>query len=235
MFCNKEGFSLIEVLVSLVVISLTALNLAVIQKKVSDQQRDNITHSYVISLATEKMEEVLSMTSVADLIAKDSTAETGFVVGHTSFNILWRVDTYSSPINVGIDLKEVAMDISWIDATGNTQYFTYSRYVNLALILSGASGDKNSNQSAAIIASELATTEVLYFEPHTGYKEGAFVIHNSYLYEATSDHSGGNGYPRIITDSSSGNQTTSDGWLSYGRIDNPDLVNNSDLSTLFLE
>ena len=191
---TNKGFSLIEILVALVVVSLTAVNVTALQKKVSDQQRDNIAHSSVISMATEKMEKVLAMTSIEDLVAKDSTSETD-VVGHTNFNVAWSVDTVASDLNAGDSFKEVGMDISWLDARGNTQNFTHSVHVNLALLLSGASGDEISDQLAGIIASELNTNEVIYFEPKMGYKKGAFVIHDSYLYEATSVHSVGNGHP----------------------------------------
>lgn len=231
---TNKGFSLIEILVALVVVSLTAVNVTALQKKVSDQQRDNIAHSSVISMATEKMEKVLAMTNVEDLVAKDSTSETDVAVGHTNFNVAWSIDAVASEMNAGDDFKKVGMDISWLDARGNTQNFTHSGHVNLALLLSGASGNEISDQLAGIIASELNTNEVIYFEPKMGYKKGAFVIHDSYLYEATSVHSVGNGHPRTVTDPSSGTETASDGWLSYGRIDNPDLANNSDLSTLFL-
>lgn len=232
---SNKGFSVIEILVSLIVVTLAAVNMTGLQKKISEQQRNNIAHSAVIGLATEKMEGVLSLTSSQSLISMHGVSETDIKMGNVDLSLLWSINDVDEDMNAGTDLKEVTLDVAWVDAVGGSQQFSYSEHVNLALLLSGASDDEITDQLAGIIASTLETNEVIYFEPKMGYKKGSFVIYDSYLYEATSVHSVGNGHPRTVTDPETGIESGSDGWKSYGRIDNPELANNPDLATLFLE
>lgn len=236
MAINTKGFSLVEILVSLIVVSLTAVNVVGLQKKVSQQQRNNLAHTAVLALATEKMEEALALATLTELTALHNTSETGLQIGNTAFTVQWKVTDISGlGTSVGNEFKKVNMEISWLDALGKTQYYTHSGQINLALLLSGASNVKIIDQLAGIIPSTLQTNEVIYFEPKMGYKKGSFVIYNSYLYKATSVHSVGNGHPRTVIDPETGIEEGSGGWHSYGRIDNPELANNPDLATLFLE
>ncbi|MDA7746800.1 prepilin-type N-terminal cleavage/methylation domain-containing protein [Psychromonas sp.] len=231
----RSGFSLIEVLVSLFVVSLTALNLTALQQRISAQQRDNLAHSAAISLATEKMEGVLSLTHIDDLTALNDSSETEIQIGNTEFTVQWNVGEVDSELNAGENFREVEMDISWLNAKGDTLSFTHSQQVNLALLLSGASNTGITEQLAGVIVSSLEINDDIYFDPKMGYKKGAFVIHDSYLYQATSVHSLGNGHPRTVTDPATGIESGSDGWQSYGRIDNPELASNVDLATFFYE
>lgn len=241
MLLKIQGFSLIEVLISLMVVSLTAVNITGLQKKILDQQRNNIAHSAVISMVTQKMEKILVLRSIDDLMAMDNTSEKNVQVGHTRFNIDWNVNAVDSKLNAGVDFKEVEMDISWVDAVGVTQNFKHAEQVNLTLLLSGTSNNSATDTLAGIVASTLQTNEVIYFEPKMSYQKGSFVIHDSYLYQATAIHSAGNEHPRTIIDPSTGISFGNDGWESHGRIDNPalishsPLVGNTELATLFLE
>jgi len=224
---KEGGFSLVEILVSLFVVSITAVNITGLQKMVGEQNRDNGAHSAVLALLTEKMEDLLKHDDIA--LVDELNGKTGEVTQDpalTVFNYTWKVAKLDSALNVGSNIREVQLQMSWNDSKGNLQTFTYSEQVNLNLLLEG--GEKQPPPIADIVISLLESNEVIYFEPKMGYKMGAFVIYNSELYEATAVHSVGNGHPRDVDIKDSG-------WKSYGRIDNPELANNPDLATLFLD
>lgn len=238
-----KGFSLIEILVALFVVSLTAVNITGLQKLVADEQRDNLSRSLILSMATEKMEGVLSMEEVDDLDAINEGELPEVVqIGHTTAEISWAVSDVSAIYNANGDFREVTMDISWLDAKEDKKTFSYSELVNLDLLLAGASSDEIVDPLADIVVSTLNTNDVIYFEPKMGYKNGSFVIHDSYLYQATQVHDVGNGSIRELDapaapKDENGNDIIGEnnGWYSYGPIDNEELANNEDLATLFLE
>jgi len=236
MFNIGKGFSLVEILVSLFVVSMAAVNITGLQQMVGGQNRDNFTHSAVLKLATEKMEEVLQFKQVTELEALPSlcSKEDPCVVTdeqtNTPLGLVWEVATLAAAYNAGADLREVKLQIDWQDSKGDQQVFTYSEQINLAQLLRPNGGGPASVE-AAIIESFLKTNEVIYFEPKMGYKQGSFVIYNSDLYQATAIHSVGNGHPRNIANPA----VDSEGWTYIGSIDNKELAKNSDLKTLFLD
>ena len=230
-----KGFSLIEILVSLIIVSLTAVNMAGLQKKIADQQRDNLARAAIVSLVTEKMEKVFSMVNIDQLMAMHNISETNLQLGNTEFAILWSVEEVEASFNHGGDFKDVVMDISWDNAAKEPQHFIHSQQINLALLISGELESEVNYQLAGIIASSLKAAEMIYFEPKVEYKKGAFVIHDSYLYQATAGYSVGDAYPHTIIDLETGITTGSEGWQSYGIIDNPELESNNDLAVLFPE
>jgi hypothetical protein len=89
--------------------------------------------------------------------------------------------------------------------------------------------DDPAARGETIIESFFKTNDVIYFESKMGYKIGAFVIYNSELFQATKVFSAGNGHPRDVDNP----ETISDGWKSYGSINNPELAKNPDLAALF--
>ena len=135
-------------------------------------------------------------------------------------------------MGAGDDFREVAMNISWNDSKGEIKTFKYTEQISLALLLSETS---SLDSLAGIIGSALETNKVIYFEPNMSYKQGSFVIHDSYLYQAESVHLAGDGDPKTVIDPDTGIESGSNGWLSYGSIDNAELANNEDLATLFLD
>ena len=226
-----RGFSLVEILVSLLVVSIAAVNISGLQQVVGGQNRDNFIHSAVLKLATEKMEEVLQYDLVAKLEALSDRLPEKITEQQTQTQLVleWDVTTPDVIYAAGADVRDVKLQIDWQDSKGDQQAFTYSEQVNLAQLLN-PNGGKAATE-AAIIESFLETNEVIYFEPKMGYKKGAFVIYNSELFEATEVHSVGNGHPRDVDNPT----VVADGWVSYGSIDNPELANNEDLATLFLD
>jgi len=223
-----SGFSLVEILVALVVVSLAAANVFGLQQMVTEQNRNNFAHTAVIELATNKMEEILKAENVdaVDLLnGKTGIATLG--LSATEFNYQWLIAELGG--EVGDSLRKVTLQIQWDDAKGDLQTFTYSEQVNLNLELKGGAAWEPP-PSLDIIISLLETNDVIYFEPKMGYKKGSFVIYNSELYEATSVHSVGNGHPRDVAD-----PNVDTGWKNYGPINNPELANNPDLATLFVD
>lgn len=224
-----KGFSLVEILVSLFVVSIAAVNISGLQKMVGDQNRDNFIYSTVLKLATEKMEEVLQYEEVAKLEALPNLAPLKITEKLTDFILNWHVAAPDSVYAAGANVRDVKLQIDWNDSKGKPRVFTYKEQVNLALLLNPNGGAAAAE--AAIVESFLETNEVIYFEAKMGYKKGAFVIYNSELFEATAVHQVGNGHPRDVDNP----VAVADGWKSYGSIDNPELANNPDLATFFLD
>lgn len=225
-----NGFSLIEILVSLLVVSLTAVNITGLQKLIVEQNRDNVAHTEVISLANQKMNELLTYDNIASIDGLVDVSLPTETPGMTSFDLAWGVTSLDPADAAGADIRNIKLQIDWDDSKGDKRTYTYSEQVNLALLLSPYNDDPAS-RGAAIVESAIETNDVIYFEAKMGYKKGAFVIYNSELFQATKVFSAGNGHPRDVDNP----ETISDGWKSYGSISNPKLANNPDLVTLFLD
>lgn len=228
MHAKVKGFTFIEVLVSLIVVSLTAISISGLQIKVAEQQGNNIAHASAISMATAKIEQIISIIDPDDLIALNETSETNIQIANTTFTILWNINDVVGEYNGGDDFKQVKMNISWINNQGDLQHFTHLQQINLGSLLSSV--DK---LFPIIIATELSPDEIIYFDPKVEYQEGAFVIYDSALYQATSHYSIDNEPPLAVIDPNTGLFISSGGWQSYGPIDDTNLINNSNLASLF--
>lgn len=221
------GFSLIEILVSLFVVSFTAVNISGLQILLNEQNRENTIHSLVQQIATEKIEAVLQYKSVNEL---DSLAGLGSLTVNrqfTSFTLNWNVSLPPANFGAPTSVRKVALNIRWLDSKGLEQQYSYAQYVNLVQLHS--LNISLADIEAAIIESFLASNEVIYFEDKMAYKQGAFVIYNSELFEATSSHRVGKGPPR---DKHNVNEINA-GWISHGLINNPSLTGNEKLTTLY--
>jgi len=217
-----KGFSLIEILVSLLVVSLTAVNITGLQKLIVEQNRDNVAHTEVITLANQKMNELLTYDNIAQIDGLSGVSLPAETPGMTSFSLAWDVTSLDLADAAGADIRNVKLQIDWDDSKGDGRTYTYSEQVNLALLLSPYNAPSRVNSS-------LKSNDVIYFEPKMGYKTDAFVIYNSELFQTTAVFSAGNGHPRDVDNP----ETISAGWKSYGLIDNPELANNPDLAALF--
>ena len=233
---QKRGFSLVEILISLIIISLAAVNITGLQNKIAQQQRDNISHAEVVSLATKKMERALSFESAEGLMAMNNISETLShpVIGE--MNVSWQVGSLEQENAIVDDIKEITLTISWLNQASQKQLFVYSSYINYGLLLSNASTLESITeieQTSSIIVSALNNNQVIYFEPTMNYQTGSFVIFDSYLYQATADHSAGGIYPHSGIDSESGVVEVGEGWQSLGPINNIELAKLDGLATLF--
>ena len=216
---DNSGFSLVEILVSLLVVSLTAVNITGLQKMIVEQNRDNVAHTQVIELANKKINKLLTYQNVAEFDGQSNVSLPSKKIGMTHFNLAWEVSSLDASEKAGADIRNVTLHIGWDNAKGKARSYVYSKQVNLALLLSPSS-DNSTSREAAIIESFLDTNNVIYFEPKMGYKKGAFVIYNSELFKATEVFFVGNGHPRKVDNPT----TASEGWTNYGPIDNPELT-----------
>lgn len=214
-----KGFSLVEVLVSLFVVSFAAVCITGLQQMVGEQNRDNFVHSAVLKLASERMEEVLQYGLVAEIEALDGLQEI-ITEEQTETELIleWNIAAPDAVYNAGADLRDLKLQIDWLNSKGEQQTFTYSVQINLLRLLDPDGG--LAAAEAAIIESFLKTNEVIYFEPKMGYKKGAFVIYNSELFEATAVNEVGNGHPRDVDNPG----VVAEGWKSLGLIDDPELA-----------
>ena len=231
---QTKGFSLVEILISLIIISLAAVNITGLQNKIAQQQRDNIGHAEVVSLATEKMERALSFESVEQLMVMNNISETLIhpIIGEMSLN--WKVDTLDQEI--ADDIKAITLTLSWVNHASQSQSFTYSSHINYGSLLSTVSTPEKImeiEQTSNIIVSALNNNKVIYFEPNMNYQMGSFVIFDSYLYQATVEHIAGGAYPHSGKDLDSGMVELGEGWQSLGPINNIELANIEGLATLF--
>lgn len=220
---NNGGFSLVEILVSLFVVSLAAVNISGLQKIISDQNRDNFSHTAVVKLVTDKFEEVMIGKDLQNVVDLNSTSSTHVDRG-TEFTLTWNIETVSGAV-ASSTLRDVQLTVTWPDAIGDSQTFTYSEQISLPMLSAGAGG--SAGNFPYTIPNLLDTTKVSYFENKMGYKKDAYVIYDSQLFHATSVHSVGNGQQRDIDPPvtyDDGVAVVSDGWESLGRIDNADLA-----------
>lgn len=231
---KEHGFSLIEVLISLLIVSMMAVGITGLQQKVSEQQANNIAHAAAISMITMEMEEILGITYIEQLLALNNRDETDLQEANTTFSILTEIKEVADDFNAGGEFKEVKLTITWLDNQGDPHEFTHSQTINAALLFSNQSDDTTESFST-LITSTLITDKIIYFDPNKSYKSGDFVIHDSYLYQATSNFLA-KGEPPYITSTTKENKAIANaGWMSYGQVDDPELKNNSHLASLFLK
>ena len=251
---NAQGFSLVEILVALFIVSMASASVYGLQKMVIEQNRDNVAYKASIELATEKMANVLRLdliddtevdtdgnivsNGIIDAVCDFNGKTENVIKGMTTFGLSWTVvrldlapgsnctqEVFES--DAGDTLFEVEIAITWKGATNQVNTYNYIEQINPFLILSGASGS-DPNGIANIIVSLLNSNNVIYFEPKMGYKKDAFVIYNSELFQASKPYKVGNGHPRDV-----GVPDIDDGtWVSFGLINDPALLENVEVATL---
>tara|TARA_R110001583_G_scaffold42735_2_gene135864 strand:+ start:11644 stop:12303 length:660 start_codon:yes stop_codon:yes gene_type:complete len=213
-----RGFSLIEILVSLFIVCLVAVNIAGLQKLVGDQGRDNFSHLAVIKLVTKKFEEAKQSMNMQDIINLNGTTST-YTEHDTSFLLAWHVGVVSSA-SMTSPIREVQLTINWPDAKGEEQTFIYSELISLMMLLKGAGGE-DSQGFAYQIPNLLNANNINYFNSKMDYNIDAYVIYNSQLFQATEAHS--SHHEELVTPVNT-QGVVADGWQNLGQIDNPALA-----------
>ena len=106
-----EGFTLIEVLVALVILSISLLALAGLMVQTTNSNSWGGHLAEASTFAQDKLEE-LRMTTWSHLTSDEDTraGSTGI-----TYNRKWTIDT-----NVAENLRTVSIDISWTDKTNHT-------------------------------------------------------------------------------------------------------------------
>lgn len=126
---NSAGFSLVEVMVSLVILSVGLIGMAKFQTAVLKSSSDSQARSEAITIAQSKLEEFKSfetleayndIESSADLIAEaeDDGDTLEFKVDGTSaeYTLDWSITENTAP-----DYLEVTVTVAWEDSIGSPQ------------------------------------------------------------------------------------------------------------------
>ncbi|MDN2663342.1 hypothetical protein [Psychromonas sp. 14N.309.X.WAT.B.A12] len=213
-----QGFTFVEILVSLIIVSLTALNMSGLQIKISQQQNNNIAHASAISLATSKLEALLSANTPNDILALHNKIETDIQLSNTIFSIEWEITNVSSDFNANNQFKEINLHISWSNYLGEVQRVVYTQQINLMTVISEQFEQQVEALFPTIVTPSVAISEMLYFDPNKEYQAGDFVIYNSHVYKANGLYSNNSKPPINSTDAKIG-------WDSYGQIDQLNLFN----------
>jgi len=211
------GFSLVEILVSLFVVSLAAVNIAGLQKVVGDQSRDNFYHTAVLDLVSEKLEQVMQYDAMQDITDLDGTTETYKNLGN-AFELSWAITSVVGASTLSA-IREVAITVTWLDSVGTKQTFTHSEQISFFMLSEGSDENKNNLLSYPIV-NLLGTNKVNYFEPKMGYQKDAYIIYDSQLFQASSAHPISDANPPPIDNA----DIVATGWKLLGRIDDQNLA-----------
>ena len=144
---SQQGFSLLEVLVAVVILSFGLLALAGLQVSLFKASADVKAQSVGLALANEKLEYFRGYPTMTDYLAIDSGNDgASFTVGGTTYTRDWTVTRYASPTaNVGTavftdpgsntaalgsgyvtnnEFKRVRVNVTWTDAGNVAQKVT---------------------------------------------------------------------------------------------------------------
>ena len=218
MLKSTQGFTFVEILVSLIIVSLTALNMSGLQIKISQQQNNNIAHASAISLATSKLESLLSINTPNDILALHNQVETDIQLANTTFSIEWKINNVDNDFNANNQFKEINLHVSWSNNLGEVQRVVYTQQVNLMTVMSAQFEQQVEALFPSILIPSVAINEMLYFDPNKKYQAGDFIIYNSHVYQVNGHYSHNSIPPVNSTDAKIG-------WDSYGQIDQLDLFN----------
>lgn len=212
---------MVEVLVALFIVSITAVNIAGLQKIIGDQNRDNSSHVAVINLVSEKM-EALQYQQLQDVLDLNGRSEIFNTTG-TDLALKWQIESVPNTSTASA-IRLVSITASWLSATGEPQTYTYSEQLSFT-ILSAEDGDADSERFPVTVVNLLATNKIDYFEMKMGYNLDAYVIYNSQLFQATQAHGIADGQVGTIPPPINKQGVVADGWDKLGRIDDPELAN----------
>jgi len=137
---KERGFSLIEVMVAALVLSIGILAISKLQGTLIKGGSLGHERSIAATLASRKIDD-LRYPNTSDYITYFTTINTNqggaipsgsSTLGNTEYELSWTVSTFEYPsldaapitttyTDIGADFKQVAVTVSWIDATGAAQ------------------------------------------------------------------------------------------------------------------
>jgi len=137
---KERGFSLIEVMVAVLVLSIGILAISKLQGTLIKGGSLGHERSIAATLAGRKIDD-LRYPNTSDYITYFTTINTNqggaipsgsSTVGNTEYELSWTVSTFEYPsldaapttttyTDIGADFKQVAVTVSWLDATGAAQ------------------------------------------------------------------------------------------------------------------
>ncbi|WP_413700122.1 prepilin-type N-terminal cleavage/methylation domain-containing protein [Psychromonas sp. KJ10-10] len=218
-YCS--GFSLIEILVSLFIVCIVAVNISGLQKMIGDQSRDNISHLTVVKLVAKNFEQIKQNKEIQDIVNLNGSTSSYSQAG-TTFLLKWDVGLVSGA-SITSSIRDVHIEVTWPDAKGEIQTFVYSELISLMMLLKGVGDDEGGGFSYQI-PNLLNTNEIGYFDSKMEYKIDAYVIYNSQLFQATEGHNSIADQQNNLVAPMSLDGIVSDGWLHLGQIDDPQLA-----------
>jgi len=138
--CKEKGFSLIEVMVAVLVLSIGILAVSKLQGSLIKGGSLGHERSIAATLAGRKIDD-LRYPNTSDYITYFTTINTNqggaipsgsSTVGNTEYELSWTVSTFEYPsldaapttttyTDIKADFKQIAVTVSWTDATGTAQ------------------------------------------------------------------------------------------------------------------
>lgn len=142
---HGRGFSLLEVLVAVVILSIGLLALAALQVSLIRSSADAKAQTVALALAKQKLEDMRSFTSIAGYVALTDPADENISAGGVAFTRHTVVERYAlnnvtlayvsigdtlaenafttggNTLTTGRDFKRVAVTVNWTDATAGAQ------------------------------------------------------------------------------------------------------------------
>ncbi|HEY5780279.1 MAG TPA: prepilin-type N-terminal cleavage/methylation domain-containing protein [Lysobacter sp.] len=139
---RARGFSLLEVLIAVVVLSFGLLALAALQSRIFQASAEVKAQSIGLALAKGKLEDMRSFMSMAQYQGLNTGSDTATTVDGTSFTRSWTVKRYAVPVAGGgttfqqygtvtgalpaayapnREFKTVEMAVTWTDASGQAR------------------------------------------------------------------------------------------------------------------
>ncbi|QDP02036.1 prepilin-type N-terminal cleavage/methylation domain-containing protein [Thalassotalea sp. PS06] len=117
---NSFGFSLIEVLIAVAILSVGLLGVAVFQGELINSSAENKARAEALALAQARMEEMRNYTDTVSDVSEFNTlftATTGFA-NTSSHNGVHAVFSRQESIAQASETKQIAIKVSWENGTG---------------------------------------------------------------------------------------------------------------------
>lgn len=153
---HKLGFSLVEILVALFIVSLAAVNISGLQIIVSEQNRDNSSHSALITFIAQKLEALKQSVMLQDVGSLNGTSSSFSSLG-TTFSLNWSISPVSGTASSST-IRNVSIATTWVNASGDKQLFTTNKQVSFSLLAEGEGNER----FPKVISNLLNTNKVNY-------------------------------------------------------------------------
>ena len=112
-----DGFTLIEVLVSMFIFSIAILGLAVGATSIMRANQTSYYNTLATNWAQDKLEELKAMTASSITACSTNCDSPAKTAGNVTFTRTW---TVTSPCNGVSGLKCISITVTWTDYTNHT-------------------------------------------------------------------------------------------------------------------